>query len=204
MESILQKRVESQEEKKLQKVEGYIQSIEPEKFREELGAVIREGIRIALKKAISYEFSQFIGALEYERTPNRRDVRNGYRTRNFETVYGPLEDIKIPRARCSSFTSRIAPRFERRQGRKLVLSPGYSSLAFLPGTLRKCPNTSCGKTYSPGLVSRFNKELGEALTLWQERPIEKEITYLYLDAVNLPIRRDKTSKEALLLCYWCH
>ena len=114
MESIVQKRVESQEEKKLQKVEGYIQSIEPEKFREELGAVIREGIRIALKKAISYEFSQFIGALEYERTPNRRDVRNGYRTRNFETVYGPLEDIKVPRARCNSFTSRIIPRFKRR------------------------------------------------------------------------------------------
>jgi len=43
-----------------------------------------------------------------------------------------------------------------------------------------------GKTYSPGLVSHFNKELGEALTLWQERPIEKEIAYLFLDAVNLP------------------
>jgi len=48
MESIIQKRVEGQEENKLQKVEGYIQSIEPEKFWEELGAVIREGIRIAL------------------------------------------------------------------------------------------------------------------------------------------------------------
>jgi len=43
-----------------------------------------------------------------------------------------------------------------------------------------------GKTYSPDLVSRFNKELGEALTLWQERPIEKEITYLYLDAIIFP------------------
>ena len=71
-------------------------------------------------------------------------------------------------------------------------------MAFLPGTLEKCPKYLYGKTYSPGLVSRFNKELGEALALWQERPIEKEITYLYLDAVNLPIRRDKTSKEALL------
>ena len=40
MESIVQKRVESQEEKKLQKVEGYIQSIEPEKFWEEVGMVL--------------------------------------------------------------------------------------------------------------------------------------------------------------------
>ena len=64
--------------------------------------------------------------------------------------------------------------------------------------MKKISKHIYGRTYSPGLVSRFNKELGEALTLWQERPIEKEITYLYLDAVNLPIRRDKTSKEALL------
>ena len=38
----------------------------------------------------------------------------------------------------------------------------------------------------------------EALLLWQERSIEKQIAYLYLDAVNLPIGRDKTPKEALL------
>jgi len=198
MESIVQKRVESQEEKKLQKVEGYIQSIEPEKFWEELGVVIREGIRIALEKAINYEFSQFIGALEYKRTPNRRDVRNGYRTRNFETVYGPLEDIKIPRARNSSFTSRIVPRFERRQGRMARLISRIFLLGLSTRDIKKVSKHLYGKIYSPGLVSRFNKELGEALTLWQERPIEKEITYLYLDAVNLPIRRDKTSKEALL------
>jgi len=46
-------------------------------------------------------------------------------------------------------------------------------------------------------VSRFNKELGKALDLWQTRSIEKKIAYLYLDAVNLPIKRDKTSNETL-------
>ena len=114
MESVAQKRVKGQEEEKFQSIQDSLQDIEPEKFWEELGAVIREGIRVALEKAINYEFSQFIGALEYERTPNRKDVRNGYRTGNFETVYGPLEDIKVPRARCNSFTSRIIPRFKRR------------------------------------------------------------------------------------------
>jgi len=204
MDSLAQKRVESQEEKKLQKVEGYIQSIEPEKFWEELGIAIREGIRIALEKAISYEFSQFIGALEYERTPNRRDVRNGYRTRSFETVYGPLEEIKIPRARNSSFTSRIIPRFERRERKIGHLISRIFLLGLSTRDIKKVSKHIYGKTYSSGLVSRFNKELGEALTLWQERPIEKEITYLYLNAVNLPIRRDKTSKEALLSCCFCH
>jgi len=69
MESVAQKRVKGQEEEKFQSIQDSLQDIEPEKFREELGEIIREGIRVALEKAIHYEFSQFIGALEYERTP---------------------------------------------------------------------------------------------------------------------------------------
>ena len=117
MDIVAQKKVKGQEEKEFHHLEGSLQDINPERFWEELGRVIREGIRIALEKAISYEFRRFIGALEYERTPNRKDHRNGYRKRDFETVYGPLEDIKIPRARNSSFTPWVIPRFKRRESR---------------------------------------------------------------------------------------
>ena len=68
MDIVAQKKVEGQEEKEFHHLEESLQDINPERFWEELGRVIREGIRIALEKAISYEFPQFIGALEYERT----------------------------------------------------------------------------------------------------------------------------------------
>ena len=198
MDIVAQNKVEGQEEEKLQQLQESLWGVEPEKFWEKLGETVREGIRIALEKAIHYEFSQFIGALEYERTPNRKDHRNGYRTRDFETVYGPLESVKIPRARCSSFTSRIIPRFERRQGRIARLISRIFLLGLSTRDVKKISKHIYGKTYSPGLVSRFNKELGEALTLWQERPIEKEITYLFLDAVNLPKDVIKHQKKAPL------
>jgi putative transposase len=184
--------------KELQKVEEYIAGIEPEKFWEELANAIRGSIRITLEKAISYEFSSFVGALEYERSPERRDVRNGHRKRDFETVYGVLKDIAIPRARKSSFTSGIIPRFQRRQGKIGHLISKIFLLGLSTRDISKISKHIYGKSYSPGLVSRFNKELGEALLLWQERPIEKDVAYLYLDAVNLPIKRDRASKEALL------
>ena len=200
MDIVAQKRVEGQEEKEFHHLEESLQDINPERFWEELGEIIREGIRIALEKAIHYEFSQFIGALEYERTPNRKDHRNGYRKRDFETVYGPLEDIKIPRARCSSFTSRVIPRFKRRERKIGHLISRIFLLGLSTRDVKKISKHICGKTYSQGLVSRFNKELGEALTLWQERPIEKEIAYLFLDAVNLPkdvIKHQKRHFSAL-------
>ena len=64
--------------------------------------------------------------------------------------------------------------------------------------VKKVSKNIYGKTYSQGFVSRFNKELGEALALWQERSIEKEITYLFLDAVNLPKDVIKHQKKAPL------
>ena len=66
MDIVAQKKVEGQEEERFQSIQDSLQDIKPEKFWEELGEIIREGIRVALEKAIHYEFSQFIGALEYE------------------------------------------------------------------------------------------------------------------------------------------
>ena len=120
METIAQKELRSQEElvKPVQRdAEQYRERIDPEEFWEEIGRRVREGIRITLEKTISREFSQFIGALEYERSPERKDVRNGHRSRDFGTIYGLIERIQIPRARKSSFTTWILPRFKRRSGR---------------------------------------------------------------------------------------
>ncbi len=57
--------------------------------------MIRQRIRITLEKTISYEFKQFIGALEYEESRERKDARNGCRTRDFGTIYGVIEDVQI-------------------------------------------------------------------------------------------------------------
>lgn len=114
MRSIAEKVVRGQEElEKLgnKNVEQCLRHIDSEEFWEELGRIIREGVRITLERTISYEFRQFIGALEYERSARRKDVRNGYRSRDFGTIYGVIENIQIPRARNSSFTTWILPRF---------------------------------------------------------------------------------------------
>jgi putative transposase len=201
METIAEKGEKSQESLvKLQEkeVERHLQHIDPEQFWEELGRRVREGIRITLEKTVQHEFKQFIGALEYERSARRTDHRNGYRSRDFGTIYGVIEDIRIPRARRSSFTTWILPRFKRRSGRigRLI------SQIFLRGLstrdIKKISRHIYGENYSPSLVSQFNKELGEALSLWLSRPISEKIAFVYLDGVNLSLKRDRASREALL------
>ena len=159
MSTVAQREGVGQEEKDERKVEKYLRGIEAQGFWEELARQVRDGVRIALEKAISHEFNSFLGALEYERTPSRKDVRNGHRLRDFETVYGVLDNIKVPRARKSSFTSRVIPRFYRRQGRIAHLITRIFLLGLSTRDIKSVSKHIYGKTYSPGLVSRFNKEL---------------------------------------------
>ena len=116
METIAQEERESQEELELKNkdIEEYLEHIDPEEFWVELGKMIRQGIRITLVKTISREFSQFIGALDYERSQKRKDVCSIYRSRDFGTVYGLIEGIQIPRARNSSFTTWILPLLQKK------------------------------------------------------------------------------------------
>lgn len=56
-----------------------------------------------------------------------------------------------------------------------------------------------GKEYSAGTVSRINQELTEEMRAWMEAPIQDNICYLFLDGLNLPVRRFRVSKESLLV-----
>ena len=48
MDIVARKKVKGQEEERFQSIQDSLQDIEPEKFWEELGEIIREGIRLSL------------------------------------------------------------------------------------------------------------------------------------------------------------
>jgi putative transposase len=56
-----------------------------------------------------------------------------------------------------------------------------------------------GEGYSAGTVSNINKELTEEMRAWMCAPIKDKIIYLFLDGLNLPVRRFVVSKESLLV-----
>ena len=71
---------------------------------------------MVIEKAINEEFCSFIGCLPYQRTPQRKELRNGYIFKNLVTRFGLIEDITIPRSRGGFFPS-ILRRWKRREGR---------------------------------------------------------------------------------------
>lgn len=167
-------------------------------FFEMLDQYLREFARMAIIRTIENEFEQFIGANPYQRSAQRNDYRNGTRYRDFETSHGLIKDIPIPRARKSNFIPRLFDRWSRREKK---ITRAIADM-FIHGVstrkVKKITKAIWGKDYSAATVSRCNRVLQEDYIQWMNRPISPKIRYLFLDGINLKLRRHWISKESLL------
>jgi len=65
------------------------------------------------------EFLRYIGACPYERTPRRKDWRNGNRRRALKTRFGVIEDLRLARARRAGTNYNTILARYRRQDRRI-------------------------------------------------------------------------------------
>jgi putative transposase len=169
-----------------------------EQFFDWMEEGVREGVKMAIETAVEDEYRVFIGVEHYERSEARNDRRNGYRFRDLLCRLGLIRDIRIPRARNGNFESRVVPRAQRKE-RKIT---SLVADMFLRGvSTRKVKTLSkrlWGKGISASVVSGMSKSLKGEFSGWLNRPIQRKIAYLILDAIDLSVRRSKASKEALL------
>ena len=169
-----------------------------EAFYEFIDQRMREFVRLIFIRVIEHEFEQFIGVAPYERSGARNDYRNGVRLRDFETAFGVIKDIPIPRVRHGKFFPSIFQRWERRHKKITKAIANLFILGISTRKIKKITKAIFGRDYSAATASRCNKVLQEDFLRWMNRPIAEPIRYLFLDAINLKLRRHWISKESLL------
>ena len=199
MENVAIKYPESQEEKS--NISSYtVKDVIPDgkEFFDILERELRELARITIINVIKDEFNTFIGASPYKRSDGRSDYRNGVRYRSLDTRFGVIEDITIPRARNGGFVTRLFRRWKRREKKVTRLLADLFINGISTHKVKKITKTLYGKDYSASTVSRCSRVLQEEYLKWMNRRINANIRYLFLDAVNLKIRRHWVSKESLL------
>ncbi|HUI87348.1 MAG TPA: transposase [Anaerolineales bacterium] len=88
--------------------------------------VLQERLRLAIKYTLVHvleeEVDAFVKAAPYQRSPDRRDQRNGDYARDLgtsmvrrhETTLGVIEDLPAPRTR-QGFRTELFERYQRRQ-----------------------------------------------------------------------------------------
>jgi len=199
MQNITMQSIKNQEESEFDNTESIAEQLPsgPE-FFEMLDEQLRHLARITIINTIQDEFEKFIGVRPYQRSDERSDYRNGTRYRDFETRFGLIKDIPIPRARKANYVSQLFTRWNRREKK---ITRAIAEM-FIHGVstrkVKKITKAIWGKQYSAATVSRCNKVLQQDYIKWMNRPISKKIRYLFLDGINLKLRRHWISSESLL------
>src|SRR5512143_2737436 len=75
---------------------------------------LRLAIKLTLIRVLEEEIEAFVNAEPYQRTPQRRDYRNGTYPRDLVTSMGAVEDLSVPRTR-NGFHTDLFERYQRRQ-----------------------------------------------------------------------------------------
>jgi len=158
-------------------------------LEEQDGDVLREGIRVLSQALMESEVAGLIGAERYERTDQRTALRNGTRTRTWDTRVGTIE-LAIPKVRPGTyFPSLLQP---RRRAEQALL--GVVQEAYVHGVSTRKVDDLVKALGLDGMskseVSRICGELDPLVEAFRARPITGEHPYVWLDATYHKVRID--------------
>jgi putative transposase len=142
---------------------------------------LRTMIQSAIQKALDTQFTEFIGALPYERNEERRAVRNGTYQRQLKTRVGSIE-LNVCRDREGEFRTDLFDRYQRSEKALVVGLLEMYLWGISTRNVEEITESLCGFSVSKSQVSDIAKSLDEELEQWRNRELLEPYKYLIFDA----------------------
>src|ERR1700693_1606069 len=160
---------------------------------------LREMIGFAAQRLMELESEALCGAEHGERSANRRNQRNGYRERDWETRAGSVE-LRIPKLRRGSyFPGFLEPRRTAEKALTAVIQEAYVQ-GISTRSVDELVKAMGMEGVSKSQVSRLCGEIDERVKTFLDRPIEGDWPYLWIDATYVKVRENgRTVSVAVIL-----
>lgn len=155
-----------------------------------LDDIMKSMIILVLNEYMKHEQTEFLQANNYERSPERRDYRNGYYEREYVTKIGSIT-LKVPRTRSGEFHTTAFEKYERSdQGFLITLL----EMVVNGVSTRKVTNVVeqlCGKEVSKSFVSSLTHKLDPVVREWANRSlVDTFYPYVFVDAMYIKVREN--------------
>jgi putative transposase len=169
-------------------------SIDPAHFLHEQLAqaspdLLRQMLTTFINTLMSAEADAVCGAGYGQRSEDRTNVRNGYRTREFDTRAGTL-DLAIPKLRAGSYFPDwlLEPRRRAERALTTVVATCYL-LGVSTRRMEKLVESLGISRLSKSQVSEMARDLDEQVAAFRHRPLDQgPYTFLAADALVLKVR----------------
>jgi len=162
-------------------------------FANQLENMIKDFVQEKLEFIMKEEIKNFL-QVEQEHVQNSR---NGYYHRTLDTKYGKIEALTVPRDRNGDFQTQLFEPYQRQDGwlEQAIIKMYQSGMS--TREIGKFIERILGSTYSPTTISHITDAALEDIQKWQQRPLNKRYSVLYLDGFYIKVRRDTYAKEVI-------
>lgn len=158
---------------------------------DEVLSAMKGMFRDVLQETLEAEMDSQLGYDKYDisekQTPNSR---NGYSKKTVKSELGAVE-LNIPRDRNGEFEPKILPKYQRNiNGIEDKITALYAT-----GMTTRDISEQIKNLYdvdiSAEMVSNITNRILPLVTEWQNRPLEKTYSFVFMDAIHFKVRDDK-------------
>jgi transposase-like protein len=159
--------------------------------------MINNLIKNFIEKMLKGELTEFLNYDKYDSAgKNSGNSRNGNYSRNFQTKYGVIEKLEVPRDRNNDFQTALFEPYKRRDDwlEQTVIQMYARGLS--TRDIANLIEQMYGQKYSATSVSNLTDIAVKEIEQWKNRPLEKRYSVLFIDALSIKIRREHVGNES--------
>jgi len=147
--------------------------------------------RDVLQEALEAEMDLELGYDKYDISEKQTlNSRNGYSKKTVKSELGPVQ-LNIPRDRDGEFEPKILPKHQRNitgiEDKILALYASGMTTRDIAEQVKNLYDVEI----SAEMVSNITNRIMPAVTEWQNRPLEKTYSFVFMDAIHYKVRDDK-------------
>lgn len=184
------------------RVKDFMIQMEPKDFWLDMNTFAKSITKNFFEISLEEEMIQYIGAQKSERIQDRLDYRNGYYTRNMDTAFGSIENIKVPRSRNGLFEPSMFAKYQRRQESVNQSIINCFLLGVSTRNVKDVLKPLLGVNISASTVSNATKTVDILVNKYHKRELLDEYQFLFLDGINITVKYGSRSiKKTVLAAY---
>ncbi|WP_333862033.1 IS256 family transposase [Clostridium sp.] len=167
--------------------------VNEQKFRNpnEVLAAMKEMFKNVLQEALEAEMDTQLGYDKYDVTKKQTtNSINGYSKRTIKSELGAVE-LNIPRDRNSEYEPKIIPKYKRNvtgiEDKVMALYAAGMTTRDISEQVKNLYDVDL----SSEMVSNITNRILPVVAEWQNRPLEKTYSFVFMDAIHYKVREDK-------------
>lgn len=167
--------------------------VNEQKFRnpDEVLAAMKEMFKNVLQEALEAEMDTQLGYDKYDITEKQTtNSRNGYSKKTIKSELGAVE-LNIPRDRNGEYEPKIIPKYKRNvtgiEDKVMALYAAGMTTRDISEQVKNLYDVDL----SSEMVSNITNRILPVVAEWQNRPLEKTYSFVFMDAIHYKVREDK-------------